>query len=180
MPDISILIVEDEAIVAADLAAKLRRLGYTVCGSAERGEDALDLARERCPDLVLMDIRLAGEMDGVETAERIRRECDVPVIYLTAHSDRVTLDRAKRTEPFGYLLKPFDELELETHIEMALYKHQAEETLREGEERFHAAFDQGAIRNGPGRAGWKTAQSQRRLLQDARLYRSGVESSCIY
>ena len=136
MPEITILIVEDEAIVAADLAVKLGRLGYTVCGSTTRGEDAIALTRERGPHLVLMDIRLAGEMDGVEAAERIRRECDVPVIYLTAHSDRATLDRAKRTEPFGYILKPFEELELETHIEMALYKHQAERKLRESEQRW--------------------------------------------
>ncbi len=126
MTDTTILIVEDEVIVAADLDHKLDRLGYTVCGRTAYGEDAVALVRELGPDLVLMDIRLAGEMDGVEAAERIRRECDVPVIYLTAHADRATLDRAKRTEPFGYILKPFDERELESHIEMALYKHQAE------------------------------------------------------
>ena len=140
MPDASILIVEDEVIVAADLANKLGRLGYTVCGSTARGEDALALDARPRPDLVLMDIRLAGEMDGVEAAEHIRRECDVPVIYLTAHADHATLDRAKRTEPFGYLLKPFEERELETHIEMALYKHQAEEALRLSEEKFARAF----------------------------------------
>jgi len=136
MPDAHILIVEDEVIVAADLAGKLTRLGYTVCGSTARGEDALVLAQERRPDLVLMDIRLAGAMDGVETAEHLRRDCDLPVIYLTAHSDRTTLRRAKLTEPFGYILKPFEERELETHIEMALYKHQVECRLRESEQRW--------------------------------------------
>jgi len=136
MPETTIFIVEDEAIVAADLTGKLTSLGYTVCGSTAFGEDALALVQERCPDLVLMDIRLAGAMDGVEAAERIRRECDVPVIYLTAHSDRTTLDRAKRTEPFGFILKPFDERELELHIEMALYKHQAERKLRDSEQRW--------------------------------------------
>ena len=134
MADATILIVEDEAIVAADLVARLGRLGYTVSGSAACGEDAIALACAQRPQLVLMDIRLAGEMDGVEAAERIRRECDVPVIYLTAHSDQATLERAKRTEPFGYILKPFEKLELETHIEMALYKHQTERKLRESEE----------------------------------------------
>ena len=136
MSETTILIVEDEAIVAMDLAGKLARLGYTVCDSTARGENALALVRERQPDLVLMDIRLAGTMDGVEAAEQIRRACDVPVIYLTSHADRATLDRAKRTEPYGYLLKPFEERELESHIEMALYKHQAERKLRESEQRW--------------------------------------------
>ncbi len=141
MPDTTMLIVEDEVIVAADLARKLGRLGYMVCGSTTSGEDALALVREHRPDLVLMDISLAGEMDGVEAAEHIRRECDVPVIYLTAHADCTTLDRAKRTEPFGYIIKSFDERELESHIEMALYKHQAERKLRESEERFRSVLD---------------------------------------
>ena len=122
----TLLIVEDEEIVAADLAQKLGRLGYRVSGVTPRGEEAVTLARERKPDLVLMDIRLAGRMDGVEAAEIIRREYDLPVIYLTAHSDRATLERAKLTEPFGYILKPFEELDLDTHIAMALYKHRTE------------------------------------------------------
>lgn len=131
MKQATILLVEDEEIVAADLAQKVGKLGYQVSGTTARGEEAVILARERRPDLVLMDIRLAGPMDGVAAAEIIRRECDLPVIYLTAHSDRATLERAKITEPFGYLLKPFQELELETHIAMALYKHQAERKLRQ-------------------------------------------------
>jgi PAS domain S-box-containing protein len=131
-----ILIVEDEAIVAEDLAQKLNRLGYEVQGITATGEDAVMLARDEPPDLVLMDIRLQGRMDGVEAARAIRSECDLPIIYLTAHSDRATLQRAKMTEPFGYILKPFEELELHTHIEMALYKHQTERKLRLSEERF--------------------------------------------
>src|SRR6266702_6434821 len=127
----SILIVEDEAIVAADLAGMLGRLGYEISGTTPRGEEAINLARERQPDLVLMDIRLAGAIDGVEAAEIIHREFDLPVIFLTAHSDHATLERAKLSEPFGYLLKPFEELGLETHIEMALYKHRAERKLRQ-------------------------------------------------
>jgi len=138
MPEATILIVEDEVIVATDLARKLARLGYTVCGSTDCGEDALALTREHCPDLVLMDIHLAGAMDGVTAVDQLRRECDVPVIYLTAHTDRATLDRAKHTESFGYILKPFEERELESHIEMALYKHQIEHKLRESEIRFRA------------------------------------------
>ncbi len=131
MPDPSILIVEDEAIVAEDLARKLRSLGYTVAGTTALGEEALTLARDLRPRLVLMDIRLAGAMDGVEAAQRIRQECDVPVIYLTASSDRATIERAKITEPFGFILKPFENRDLVTHIEMAFYKHQAERKLRE-------------------------------------------------
>lgn len=130
----SVLIVEDEAIVARDIANKLVRLGYTVAGNTAKGEEAIALVREQHPDVALMDIRLSGALDGVETAERIRQECDVAVIYLTAHSDRATLDRAKLTEPFGYILKPFDERGLQTHIEMAIYRHQAERKLRESAE----------------------------------------------
>jgi len=140
MSETTIFIVEDEAIIAMDLAGKLGHLGYTVCGSTASGEDALIRIQELRPDLVLMDIQLSGAMDGVETAERIRRDYDIPVIYLTAHSDRATLARAKHTEPFGYLLKPFEQLELETHIEMALYKHQAERRLRESEERWRVTL----------------------------------------
>jgi PAS domain S-box-containing protein len=134
MSDTTILIVEDEAIVAADLAGKLGQLGYQIAGIAARGAKAIALTQELHPNLVLMDIRLAGPMDGVEAAERIRRDYDVPVIYLTAHSDRATLQRAKLTEPYGYILKPFDERELETCVQIALYKHQAERKLREQRE----------------------------------------------
>jgi PAS domain S-box-containing protein len=141
MSKANILIVEDEAIVAADLANKLRQLGYGVSGTTARGEEALVLAGERRPDLVLMDIRLAGRMDGVEAAERIRQEWDLPVIYLTAHSDRATLQRAKLTEPFGYILKPFAEREIESHIEIVLYKHQAGQALRGSEARYRLLFD---------------------------------------
>ncbi|MGO8675262.1 MAG: response regulator [Limisphaerales bacterium] len=130
MPKPAILIVEDEAIVAEDLAQKLGRLGYEIRGTTARGEAAVALARDLRPDLVLMDIRLQGAMDGVEAAARIRSECALPVIFLTAHSDQATLQRAKLTEPFGYILKPFEELELQTHIEMALYKHQVDQELR--------------------------------------------------
>jgi len=133
----NILIVEDEAIIADDLANKLRQLGYTIAGVTAKGEDALVLARDLRPSLILMDIRLAGAMDGIQAAEAIRRECDLPVIFLTAHSDDATLQRAKLTDPFGYILKPFDERDLHTHIEMAIHKHQDEQKLRASEERLH-------------------------------------------
>lgn len=134
MSTTTILIVEDEAIVAADLAGKLQQLGYEVAGIAAAGEKAITQAGSLRPQLVLMDIKLEGPMDGIEAAEVIRRRHDVPVIYLTAHSDVATLSRAKLTGPFGYILKPFEERELATQIELALYKHQAERELREQRE----------------------------------------------
>ena len=130
----SILIVEDEAIVAADLAAKLKRLGYEVAGMAASGEDAVAMAVDLRPDLILMDIRLKGAMDGIEAAELIRGKHDAPVIYLTAHSDAATLARAKLTGPFGYILKPFDERDLATQIELAFYKHRADREIKEQRE----------------------------------------------
>ena len=137
----TILVVEDEAIVAEDLSGKLGHLGYDVLGPTARGEDAVVIADQSRPDVVLMDIRLQGRMDGVEAAEKIRGESHLPVIYLTAHNDRATLDRAKLTRPFGYLLKPFDEHDLETAIEMARYKHQADEALRQSEEQLRLVTD---------------------------------------
>ena len=134
MSDTSILIVEDEAIVAADLASKLSGLGYQVVGTVADGEGAIALADQLRPQLVLMDVALKGQLDGIETAAMIRRDHDIPVVYLTAYSDRTTLDRAKRTGPFGYVLKPFDEQDLATQIEMALYRHQADRQLREQRE----------------------------------------------
>lgn len=134
----TILVVEDEVIVAADLADKLGHLGYDVIGSTPRGEEAVSIASRFRPDIILMDIRLQGRMDGVEAAACIHNDCHLPVIYLTAHRDPVTLERAKVTEPFGYLTKPFDESELETAIVIARAKHQAEQRLRESEERFRA------------------------------------------
>jgi len=136
MPKADILIVEDEAVVAADLAGKLERAGYRSVGIAANGVDAIKTAKAMVPDLVLMDIRLSGNTDGIDTAEQIRAFRNVPIVYLTAHSDADTLRRAATTEPFGYILKPFEERDLTTQIEIALYKHQAERRLRESEERY--------------------------------------------
>ncbi len=134
MSETTILIVEDEIIVAEDLSGKLRRLGYGIAGIAAAGEEAIGMACDLRPNLVLMDVRLEGEMDGIETAREIQRRQDTPIVYLTAHSDAATLNRAKLTGPFGYILKPFDERELVTQIELALYKHQAERKIREQRE----------------------------------------------
>lgn len=125
-----ILVVEDEGIVAKDIQNTLKGLGYGVSALASSGEEAIDKAAETHPDLVLMDIALKGEMDGVEAAEQIRARFDIPVVYLTAYSDKKTLQRAKIAEPYGYILKPFPERELHSNIEMALYKHKAEQQIR--------------------------------------------------
>ena len=135
MSKATVLIVEDEVIVAADLASRLRMLGYEVVGIAEKGEEAVSVATSLHPDLVLMDIRLKGRMDGIEAAEQIRRECDLAVIFLTAHSDESTFTRAMISEPFGYILKPYEDRELQIGIEMALYKHRAERAIRWNKER---------------------------------------------
>jgi PAS domain S-box-containing protein len=126
----SVLIVEDEAIVAADLKMRLTMQGYRVVGIASNGATALDLAEMKHPQLVLMDIQLEGGMDGIEAAGLIRQRLHLPVVFLTAFSEDATLERAKQVEPFGYILKPFEDRELKTFIDMAIYKHQAEETIR--------------------------------------------------
>jgi two-component system cell cycle sensor histidine kinase/response regulator CckA len=128
-----ILVVEDERIVALDLAATLHELGYVVAASVGSGEAAVERAIGLRPNLVLMDIRLTGEMDGIEAAQSIRKEFDVPIIYLTAHSDDPTLFRAKQSGPFGYLVKPFKAPDLHCAIEIALHKHEIEAKLRERE-----------------------------------------------
>lgn len=134
MPNTEILVVEDENIVAKDIQNRLKNMGYGVPAVASTGEDALEKVAQFHPDLVLMDIMLKGTMDGITAAERIRSQYGLPVIYLTAYSDESTLSRAKVSEPFGYLLKPFEERELYTTIEMALYKHKIERRLRENEQ----------------------------------------------
>jgi PAS domain S-box-containing protein len=118
-----ILIVEDERITAEDLAEVLKDLGYHVTAVVSSGEEALREAERNPPDLVLMDIRIKGEMDGTEAARILRERFDVPVVYLTAHADRDTLERAKQSRPLGYIVKPFQEAELHASVEMALYKH---------------------------------------------------------
>ncbi|MBE9207514.1 response regulator [Nostoc sp. LEGE 06077] len=130
MTDANILVVEDESIVAKDLQNRLRKFGYTVPAIASSGQEAINKAVEISPDLVLMDIRLKGQMDGIQAAEQIHKYLDVPIIYLTAYADESTLERAKITEPFGYLLKPFKERELKTNIEIALTKHRLEKQLK--------------------------------------------------
>ncbi len=129
----NILVVEDEPIVAEDIKESLTDLGYAIVGLAASGEDAILSIERVFPDLILMDIMLEGELDGVQTAEIIRERFDIPVIYLTAYSDEEILDRARITAPHGYLVKPFREKDLKIAIEMALYKHRMEKRIKERE-----------------------------------------------
>jgi PAS domain S-box-containing protein len=135
MATTQILIVEDESIVAENIRRNLEHLGYSVFSVVSSGERAIKEVEVKVPDLVLMDIVLQGEMDGIETAKKIRSRFNIPVVYLSAYSDEKTLERAKITEPFGYIIKPFNERELHTNIEIALYKHKMEKRLKESERR---------------------------------------------
>jgi len=128
-----IFIVEDEGVVAADLEDSLKSLGYDVAGKAATGEDAVARVSQIRPDIVLMDIILRGEMDGIKAAEIIRRDFDIPVVFLTSHADNATVGNACVTQPFGYILKPYDEQELRVTLEIALYRHKAEAKLRKME-----------------------------------------------
>ncbi|MBX7183968.1 MAG: response regulator [Vicinamibacteria bacterium] len=124
--DTRILVVEDEAIVARDLAHRLEDLGYEVTGTAASGAEALALAQSTRPNLVFMDITIQGPIDGVETAHRLVSRMDVPIIFLTAHTDTGTIQSAKRARSYGYLIKPFDERELVSTIEMAVSRHRSD------------------------------------------------------
>lgn len=138
MGQLSVLIVEDEAILAAHLTSKVKLLGYHVIGPVSTGEEALALAQAESPDIALLDIRLHGDLDGIETATRLKQWRDIPFIFLTAHSDQETVKRASAVGPFGYVLKPFEERDLATQLEVTLYKHKAEASLRQSEERYRA------------------------------------------
>lgn len=136
-----LLIVEDEPIVTMDLQLRLTQLGYKVAGIAANGEHALTLAEQVRPDLVLMDIHLQGPMDGIDTALAIRTRFRLPIIFLTAYTESATWQRAKMADPFGYLLKPFEDIDLKIAIEMAIYKHAAERKLQASEEKFRALIE---------------------------------------
>ncbi|QCG93645.1 response regulator [Azospirillum sp. TSA2s] len=141
-----ILIVEDDRIVARDIQHQLSRMGHVVVGMSASGEDAVRQACSQQPDLVLMDIRLEGEMDGIEAARRIRDAHRIPIVFLTAYANDEVVHRASLTEPFGYLLKPFEEPQMRTVIQMALYKHASDTRLRLSERRYAATL--ASIRDG--------------------------------
>ena len=146
MNSATLLLAEDQAAVTTDLEARLAHNGYKVCGIAASGEEALALARLHRPRLALMDIAIRGEMNSIQTAEILRHELDVPVIFLSAHSDEATLQLAKLTFPYGFLVKPFGERELQLSIEAALHKHECERQLAAAHleiRRLNASIEQG-------------------------------------
>jgi PAS domain S-box-containing protein len=131
-----ILICEDEGIIAEDMAGTLRGFGYEVVGVVSSGEEAIQAAEQTRPDLILMDVKLRGEIHGITACQRIRASQDVPVIYITAYDERDTLERAKLTEPYGFLVKPVGIPELRSTVEIALYKNKMEKRLKRSEERY--------------------------------------------
>jgi hypothetical protein len=136
-----ILIVEDEVILAKDLARSLKNLGYEVLGRLSSAEEAIRMVEDSQPDLILMDVKLDRDEDGIEAAEKIRIRYDIPVVYLTGFSEKDVLDRAKKTEPYGYLGKPVGLMELRSTLETALYRHEADKKTRESEARFRSIFE---------------------------------------
>lgn len=138
--NIKVLIVEDEVIVAKDIKESLTSLGYSVVGIASTASDAISLIERTLPDIVLMDIMLDGDLDGTEAAEIIRSRFNVPIIYLTAYSDENTLQKAKSTNPYGYILKPFQESDLYTTIEITVHKHKTQKKLLDETENALAAI----------------------------------------
>ncbi|HEX6805392.1 MAG TPA: response regulator [Terriglobales bacterium] len=122
-PGLRALIIEDEALIAEELRGRLSGLGFEIIGTVDTAEEGIEIATRERPDLVLMDIRLRGEKDGIEACREIREEVDVPILYLTAYSDNQTVERAKQTDHDGFLLKPFHRHELQSTIAVALQRH---------------------------------------------------------
>ena len=137
----NILVVEDESIVAKDIQVCLKKLGYDVIGVVDTGEQAVELATESKPDLVMMDIMLKGDMSGIQAAEAIRKSNDIPVIFLTAYTDKDTVNKAKETEPYGYIIKPFKEIDIQTAIEIALYKHGREQQVKKERDYYYSLVE---------------------------------------
>jgi PAS domain S-box-containing protein len=135
-----IMVVEDEAITAMRIVSSLEKMGYALTSAVFSAEEAIEKAADEKPDLVLMDIVLRGEKDGIEAAGQIQSRFNIPVVYITAHSDEKILKRIKKTEPFGYIVKPFNDRELHGAVEIALYKYEMEERLRESEMRYRNLF----------------------------------------
>lgn len=149
MNTIKVLVVEDEVIVAQDIAGRLKKLGYIVTATVASGEEAIEKATENRPDIVLMDIVLKGEMDGVAAAQQIRTKINVPTVFLTAYADEKTLERAKITNPFGYIIKPFQQQDLRVAIEIALQRHEIETKMQQAlkaSETAREAFEEKAQR----------------------------------
>jgi two-component system response regulator LytT len=128
---INILVTEDEVIVRKDIERCLTQLGYNIIATTDNGKDAISLALKHEPDICLMDIMIKGDMSGIEAAQEIKSNIDVPVIFLTAYADEDTLSKAKVAEPHGYILKPFKDVDIQTAVEMALHKHAKEKELKQ-------------------------------------------------
>ncbi|SDK61931.1 PAS domain S-box-containing protein [Catalinimonas alkaloidigena] len=141
MPSIKVLIVEDEMIISKDLEMRLRNMGYVVTGTVSNSDAALQSVRDKQPDVILMDIMIDGDLDGIETAELIHREIQIPVIYLTAFADESTFQRAKLSDPFGYILKPCQDRELDLTIRTVMHKHSVDIRLREGEKQVRESLN---------------------------------------
>ncbi|MDH5589242.1 MAG: response regulator [Gemmatimonadota bacterium] len=139
---IRLFMVEDEAIVAAGIRVSLEDLGYEVLGVAGTSHEAISMLEKERPDIIFMDISIRGGRDGIETAKEVRERWGTPVVFLTAYSDAATLDRAREAEPYGYLLKPFDERSLRPVVEMALHKHKMELERKELTEKLQAALNE--------------------------------------
>ncbi|HVN74015.1 MAG TPA: response regulator [Methanoregula sp.] len=122
MADVCVLLVEDDNIIAKVAEWRLKNLGYTLCGRASTGAEAMELVVRNKPDIVLMDINIKGDIDGIETAKMIKKGFNIPVVYVTSHSDGPTLERAKETHPDGFIMKPFEDNDLRVAIELALKK----------------------------------------------------------
>lgn len=137
-----ILVVEDEAVIAMDIEARLEALGYLVVGVSSGGDKAIELAESSRPDLALMDINILGPMNGIQTATALRERFDLPSIFLTAYSDDETIRAASDSEALGYLIKPFSDREVRASIEFALYRHKAERQLAEYQERLSKKVDE--------------------------------------
>lgn len=136
-----ILIVEDENIVAKDIQNSLKKLGYVVPSIVSTGEKAIEEAQDLRPDLILMDIMLKGDMTGIEAANIIKERFDIPVIFLTAYADENTLNKAKISEPYGYIIKPFKDNDLQTTIEMAMYKHDKDMSVKRERDLYHSIIE---------------------------------------
>jgi len=132
-----ILIVEDESIIAKDIASRLTKLGYSICGSAQSCDTALESIEKTIPDIILMDIVIKGSNDGIESAKMINEKYSIPIVYLTAHSDNYTIERTKFTNPYGFISKPVDDRDLQINIENALYRWDAEKKLKEFQEKYY-------------------------------------------
>lgn len=169
MAKINVLVVEDESIVSKDIQHSLKKLGYNVVGAASTGEKAIELAASTNPDIILMDIMLKGDLSGIDASEEINKAHAIPIIFLTAYADESTLSKAKITEPYGYILKPFKEIDLHTTIEMAIYKHGREQEVVKERDLLYTLVSNKEAKQG---AGYIFVKSNSKLvkLKDEEIY----------